>query len=220
MPQMDTLFSYEPFKSLRGYFDIYHVQIVAKDINTEGELGDTEWVEDDGEQHWKMSIRINEIDLDPDWTEIRAGCKGGFPFDTYISLCQKRMYSIANSITHEMGHAIGNLKDQYIEGNKTKIRTNRPNACPKENADNVPWKRFFEYEQYKNRVGIYENENGLYPSPDSIMGDRQKYRYFDSPSRYAIFKNIHYASQYEGGKYDIDSDVFLEYDVINNYLPY
>lgn len=224
--QMDTLFSYEPFKSLRGYFDIYHVQIVAKDINTEGELGDVEWIEDDGEQHWKMSIRINEIDLDPDWTEIRAGCQGGFPFNTYISLCQKRMYSIANSITHEMGHAIGNLKDQYIEGNKTKIRTNRPNACPKENADNVPWKRFFEYEQYKNRVGIYENENGLYPSPDSIMGDRQKYRYFDSPSRYAIFKNIHYASQYEGGKYDIDSDdeqtwqMFLEYDVINNHLPY
>ena len=58
------------------------------------------------------------------------------------------------------------------------------------------------------------------------MGDRQEYRYFDSPSRYAIFKNIHYASQYEGGKYDIDSDdeqtwqMFLEYDVINNHLQY
>ncbi len=226
--QMDTLFSYEPFKSLRGYFDIYNVQIVAKDINTEGELGNTGWIEDDGEQHWEMSIRINEIDLDPEWKENRAGCKGGFPFNTYISLCQKRMIKVNNTITHEMGHAIGNLKDQYVEGNKTKIYTNRPNACPKANADNVPWKRFFEYEQYKNRVGIYENENGLYPSPDSIMGNiiGDYYYFFDSPSRYAIFKNIHYASQYEGGKYDIDSDdeqtwqMFLEYDVINNNLPY
>ena len=234
--QLDTLFKYEPFASMKEYFYIYVLQIVAKDTITEGIFNDDVYdVITRPDNTWGLQIHLNDIEAEKQglWGTIdepwRPRTWGSFPSSsTGIDLVQKRMQNIDNSIVHEMGHAIGCLADQYEEKDY-KVYSDRPNATVIGNEENVPWKLFFEYEQYKDRVGIYPNNRGVYPSPTSIMR-RSHDRYFDSPSRYGIFKNIIYASRYKQadkyGNYDFGITeeetwkLFLEYDVINNNLPY
>lgn len=234
---IDKLFSYEPFASLKEYFDIYLVKSVAPNTEYDGHRDYIQYTVEPFTSSKKFTIDCfitqiqnnHEINTtvamgglpDDPW---RAYASCGFPQDAIIHLGNKRRTFPSKpdyTITHEFGHAVGKLADQYVEGNKK--AGNSYNSSKTSDPEKVPWKQFFQIENYTGRVGIYENKRGYFPSPKSIMaGDTD---YFDSPSRWGIYANTIMAGNMEGFDTEsLDKDAiwqqFLEYDIINNDIPY
>lgn len=213
---INDLFLIEPFASLKGYFNIYFFSCVAPSTQSIGKYSD--------EQNTFMMERSLA-----DYTQIvikscdayyrsHASAPGAFP--SYVAMGRSRMYAYSTAsttIVHEMGHALGSLVDQYIEEGRSWKGQCGPNFT--EDNENLPWEKFFLYDQYKDRVGVYERNGGVYPSPESLMSSHRVYTYFDSPSRFAIYE---YTMKGSGQSYDNDEiwTWFLDYDTINASIPY
>lgn len=229
---IEKLFSYEPFASLKEYFDIYLVKSVAPNTKQDGKNADKYTVED----YWisrKFTIDcwITVLQYHNDEEPGRAFVPFSvqetlYPKTSSVQLENKRRAfpSMPDyTITHEFGHALGELDDQYEEKDR-KGHFFTYNCSRSEDPSEMPWRRFFEIDNYKDRVGVYTNTRGIFPSPKSIMSGGANY--FDSPSRWGIYANTIMAANMEGF-FNIDSidkeaiwQQFLEYDVINNSIPY
>lgn len=139
--------------------------------------------------------------------------------------------NIGHTFTHEMGHAFGDFSDQYTGINYTRLGENPRNVWLSDNPEEVPWKFFFGIAQYEGRVGIYKHQNDMwYPSSCESQGNfmvcgpengdkRYPHYYFDSVCRFWIFHNVLYES-YTCRDWDEIWKMFLEYDKINNEIPY
>ena len=236
---VEDIFSIEPFKSLKDYFDILFIKTV-KDINTSLEARNAsleyqEYFDDNSfynTRKYRFSINITKSPTNP-WTGATAGGFGElFSWNQGIRNIQigyTRAPDIISRNTnqclmHELGHSIGGLGDQYITA------SGKPN-CTKDKY-NIPWQKFLDHPNYKDRVGIYELFEGYYyPSLNSFMGNNSlEYLFYDSPSRFELYKNIiQMANMPETSfsfspnfKYTNEEiwDMFLDYDVINNNIPY
>lgn len=239
---IEDIFSTEPFKSLKEYFDVLFIKTV-KDINTDLEARNAspeyqEYFDDNTfyyTRKYRFSIKITKTPTDS-WTgETHGGLAGLFSWNQGIRHVQvsygrgpKPEFFNPNShsyhtLMHELGHAIGGLGEQY------KRDSGKPN-CTKD-KNNIPWQKFLDHSNYKNRTGIFEVFEGyFYPSKNSFMGNEKEYPYYDSPSRFELYKNIIQMANMSETSFGFSPNfrytdeeiwnMFLEYDVINNNIPY
>lgn len=237
--KIEDIFSIEPFKSLKDYFDILFIKTV-KDINTSLEARNAspeyqEYFDDNtfyNTRKYRFSINITKTPTDPLTGHTAGGFGELFSWNQGVRNIQigyTRAPDIISRNTnqclmHELGHAIGGLGEQY------KRDSGKPN-CTKD-KNNIPWQKFLDHPNYKDRVGIYKLFEGYYyPSLNSFMGNNSlEYLFYDSPSRFELYKNIiQMANMPETSfgfspnfKYTDEEiwNMFLDYDVINNNIPY
>ena len=131
------------------------------------------------------------------------------------------------TLRHEAGgHGFAFLDDEYVtmQGKASQEHIAHRNEMYRQygwysNVDftddpsKVKWRFFLTDERYKEDVGIFEGgslyQKGAYrPSENSMM--REKFEYFNAPSRWAIYKRIMELSGEEAS-----FDKFLEYDKVN-----
>lgn len=236
---VEDIFSIEPFKSLKDYFDILFIKTV-KNINTSLEARNAspeyqEYFDDNtfyNTRKYRFSINITKTPTDPLTGHTAGGFGELFSWNQGVRNIQigyTRAPDIISRNTnqclmHELGHAIGGLGEQY------KRDSGKPN-CTKD-KNNIPWQKFLDHPNYKDRVGIYKLFEGYYyPSLNSFMGNNSlEYLFYDSPSRFELYKNIiQMANMPETSfgfspnfKYTDEEiwNMFLDYDVINNNIPY
>ena len=246
---LDGLFSKEPFKTLRDYFDIYYCKYldeVGYGTNPET-LKYQEEIKINYEEcsEFTVCVKMEPTGSMPNTTFFDKGSKPyiGPQHNSIFTEYPRKVFPIiqddgfhiwdiddfkrdvAYTICHEAGHCIGGLADQY------KAKNNHPclNFSYSGNPEDVEWKMFLDHPKYKERVGIYELYEGyFYPSPTSVMHSDSEYDFYDSPSRFSIFEDIIQFANMEktpfGGIWTIPDEkiwqMFLEYDVINDDLPY
>ncbi len=242
MAIMESLFAFEPIKSLKEYFDVFFFNCLENTSYDELRKKSPEYVDyiidKDKYENGYFNLRISYVKKFE-----------GFLSDIIIpdALGKASLFSINNSrnsielrqvkrigiffpviqddvLLHEFGHAMGGLGEQYKKNSKNEYY---PNYSTNSSPEMVPWSNFINHSNYTNRVGIYELfEGGFWPSPKSFMrASGSAAKYFDSPSRYAIYNNIiQVANQDENKKWKYTDEetwnMFLEYDVINNSIPY
>lgn len=236
---VEDIFSIEPFKSLKDYFDILFIKTV-KDINTKLEARNAspeyqEYFDDNSfynTRKYRFNINITKSPTNP-WTGDTAGGFGElFSWNQGVRNIQigyTRAPDIISRNTnqclmHELGHSIGGLGDQYTTA------SGKPN-CTKD-KNNIPWQKYLDHPNYKDRVGIYELFEGYYyPSLNSFMGNNSlEYLFYDSPSRFELYKNIIQMANMPETSFSFSPNfrytdeeiwnMFLDYDVINNNIPY
>ena len=242
MAIMESLFAFEPIKSLKEYFDVFFFNCLENTSYDELRKKSPEYVDyiidKNKYENGYFNLRISYVKKFE-----------GFLSDIINSdaLGKASLFSINNSsnrielrqvkrigiffpviqddvLLHEFGHAMGGLGEQYKKNSKNKYY---PNYSTNSSPEMVPWSKFINHSNYTDRVGIYELfEGGFWPSPKSFMlASGSAAKYFDSPSRYAIYNNIiQVANQDENKKWKYTDEetwnMFLEYDVINNNIPY
>ena len=148
--QEELLFSVEPFSSMKEYFDISHFALVARNIKERAKITDySEALEEykniaDDETKYHIVISVN-TDGNP-----LNGRAYGHKFDLMswpgiVGLVERRKVETVKSrpiytITHEMGHAVGGLEDEYEEERE------RDNYSPNYTIDlsYIPWQRFLD----------------------------------------------------------------------------
>jgi hypothetical protein len=222
--QAEQLFSVEPFSSMEDYFDISYLAFVAPN---DQERADTP---SSFEQYWddlKIRFRIY-FNTDGDNGRANAGLLVLSSHYMYlpgiVRLTEQRQVCHIEkgsdyTLPHEMGHALGGLEDEYEEERE---HSDYATLNFTKDISRIPWQRFLDHENYKDRVGIYPRNGGYVPSENSMMGDPFETPVFNSPSRYAIFRNILFFSTFDwetSWKYPDYWEEFLEYDKINDSLP-
>ena len=226
---IEGLFSVEPFKSFRDYFDIY----ISEKTNARRTKTYNDYIESEEgyafEQETISSEKYELIHVKFGLNEKeRSHADGGgtIPKLKYIEKPIEerrfgRSYIFLNNwvptvIAHEMGHAIGALMDQY----ETQLQfACESNYTKKSTIEESPWSEFAKLPQYKDRVGMYPKNGGYYPSKTSIMDNHKISHYFDSPSRWSLYYNLLYKSKTQMTQQEC-WEAFLEYDRINDSLPY
>lgn len=243
--QLDELFSVEPFKSMRPYFDVNLFVLVSPSPGIRATFDDwpelySEWrkvasvdisISDEGNlQFSKDSFFINILyNTDGDKEGRPCAILFNFPssLNTCVYLTGKRGPSLWSHtsdydyiLTHEMGHAIGGLCDEYGTDNVF----NAPNFTY--NKEHLPWERFLSIPKYASRIDLVYKNGGYYPSHGSLMGGNTINGtldgIFNTPSRFAIYSNIILCSQWDLSQEFQEPDTFedfLEYDIINDDLP-
>lgn len=225
--QTRQLFSVEPFSSLKEYFDASYFAFVAQNDRERVRITDyTELRQElqsiaNDETKYHIVILFNTDGLNGNGRAYANSFHlHGWPGN--VSLTEHRRVfpgelGSDNTLPHEMGHAVGGLEDEYVED---RVHSDaKPNFT--KDMKRIPWQRFLEHEKYKDRVGIFPRNEGYVPSEYSIMGDSYRYSIFNSPSRYAIFRNVLYLSTWNVSNWDYPDpwEEFLEYDKINDDLP-
>lgn len=225
--QTRQLFSVEPFSSLEEYFDVSYFAFVAPNERERVRITDYPELRQElqsianDETKYHIVIFFNTEGLNGNGRAYASPFnQHGWPGN--VSLTERRRVFPGElgsdyTLPHEMGHAIGGLEDEYVED---RVHSDaRPNFT--KDMNHIPWQRFLEHENYKDRVGIFPRNEGYVPSEYSIMGDSYKYIIFNSPSRYAIFRNVLYLSTWNISNWDYPDpwEEFLEYDKINDDLP-
>ncbi len=240
--KIEDIFSIEPFKSLKDYFDILFIKTV-KDINTSLEACNAspeyqEYFDDNtfyNTRKYRFTINITKTPTNPltgyttsgglaelfSWNQGIRNIQIGYKRRPVL---QNSPFKIDDVLLHELGHAIGGLGEQYTTD------SGKPNCTRDKN--NIPWQKFLDQPNYKNRVGIYELFEGYYyPSLNSFMGNNSlEYLFYDSPSRFELYKNIIQMANMPETSFSFSPNfkytdeeiwnMFLEYDVINNNIPY
>ena len=245
----EGLFSIEPLKSLREYFDVYWKKEL--DVKTPDAFIDYYEIERAFYYNGGFCLNIEAVLLDlycGDETGGISHCHGSYrkgydKSSSYsCSICMKisrrslSEYQIQfhwdlgyiDILQHELGHAIGGLGDQYKSQSGSGV-----NYTTNGDITQAPWKRFFDISRYDGRVGFYEKfDNVFFPSKHSLMDSTYNHEecdlrsdFFDSVSRYSIFENvIQMANQTTDFRFTIPEEdvwqMFLEYDVINDAIPY
>lgn len=139
-------------------------------------------------------------------------------------------------VQHEAGgHGFGKLSDEYVEAGLVGGMTSAPsylsftddhkewrsrNVDTTNDTDRISWSRFLRDSRYSDEVGIFEGghyySKGVYrPSEKSVMNSGMKW--FNAPSREAIYYWIHKKAYCDAWEYDFEK--FLEYDAINRNAP-
>lgn len=243
MTIMESLFAFEPIKSFKEYFDVFFFNCLEDTSYDELRKKSPEFVEyiidKDKYENGYFVLNIDYVKefegplavfLPPNTVGYATSFKKTNP-NNDIQLKQNNRIGISFPviqdvvILHEFGHAMGGLGEQYKKNSKNEYY---PNYSTNSSPEMVPWSKFINHPNYIDRVGIYElYEGGFWPSPKSFMitAGNIDAKYFDSPSRYAIYNNIiQVANQDENRKWKYSDEeiwnMFLDYDVINNNIPY
>lgn len=233
--QVQLLFSIEPFASFRNYFDISYFVFTAPNANKRAKINDSpelfqrlQAILDDTERYC-IGIGLNTDGHKGEG--IRANATR-FIYEDFgshhgwVNLVEKRRVfnetiSSSSTLAHEMGHALGGLEDEYTED---RVHDDRGTPNFTKDISSLPWQRFLDHEHYRNRVGVFPRNEGYVPSENSMMGNHRQTPFFNSPSRYAIFRNIIYLSAWTANikpyewVYPDPWEEFLEYDIINDDL--
>lgn len=227
---LSFLFNTAPLRDLKEYFDVYVRERVDIDnlTTTEAGYGIPTFLKKYAADKYimittysngeKQNNRFNT----PYNTYGYAGLKSFT--NIFLGASNASRFTILRhdfaTLTHEIGHALGDLKDQY-EGVYYYDKTNSSST---NDPEKVPWTNFLKLDQYKGRVGIYAHSNGgYYPSKcgsecRNLMGNQPERSYFDSVCRYHLYKNTILNSGIETDENKI-WQMFLEYDMINNDIP-
>lgn len=225
--QIDQMFSVEPFASLKGYFDVSFFAFTAPNSHERARVVDSAELYEKykavfDEKKYRIRISMNTDGYHGEG--LRAYAQRfiyhahTWPGD--VNLVEKRRVFCGNvvrdhTITHEMGHAIGGLQDEYDED---RVHDDAGTMNYTKDIKSIPWQRFLDHEHYKDRVGIYPRNDGYVPSKTSMMGDHHSSPVFNSPSRYAIYRNVMYLSNWDpyNWSYPDSWEEFLVYDQIND----
>lgn len=237
----ERLFVIEPFKSYKHFFDIYWIIDIDAERGVTGKLDQTEW--NKIVQKYKGTPNLgNEKFISIVADDCSVNYVDGFGHSRYNLPCgtfsRENYNENEDTITHEFGHLIGDLQDEYLDGSEElqnkayeqyyDRQHELINISFTSDPEKVPWSRFLKDDTYKHYVGIYEGEVITTPTKESIM-NRGESSEFNAPSRYAIHKEILFLSGYMNAKYGPDSYLiggkdwneddcwkeFVEYDVIN-----
>jgi hypothetical protein len=226
---MEYLFSVEPMKSYKEYFNVYMIKTVSKnDVFYPGaetalssKFGAMTWVECDMA---KVDAYLGIVSLDRTTTFVNilvnATQYAGTAFIEDIGACTLHTLPDIEAMMHHelIGHGIGKLADEYvyyggsfpeeyIPGHlAVQAEGEEMNISFDPDPEKVPWAHFIGHPNYPY-VGVYEGAMyyalGVWrPEPYSCMDDNRAY--FNAPSREAIVKKI---LQIAGEEYSFEAFV-------------
>lgn len=181
---MEHLFSIEPMKSLRGYYNVYGVKVVSqheevKEGNStklESRFGEGTYIEGNIDLIFTYAQKKEGADLTKAQIVVvlnspkYAGTCWSFTNGMSIAFCPyvgNSSEQFSQIIHHEaVGHGIGKLLDEYIYNNSaitaeyiTQFNTNKINFGMGYNLtidpEKIPWQHFIGHPNYK-MVGLYE----------------------------------------------------------------
>ncbi len=218
----DELFSLPPLDVFRDCFDVYLSEKVSPSLQRRSapeasneKLG---VLIAEAEATGRYCLTIN-VTNNYGATQAEPFSVYGEPWGEVTKIFPRQMWLSGyvdgmQAIVHEAGHALGGLVDQYeLYGGLRSAE----NFTYDSNPDAAPWSPFFDLERYRGRVGFYARNGGYYPSPESIMSKHHSCRFFDSPSRYALYYNCLLVA---GLPLQDAWEEFLEYDRVNEVIPY
>ena len=228
---IETVFAAEPFKSFRDCFSVYYYKVSAPNTEEAGAVSNTpDLINELRRVRYTVPIFIRKgIIITPFGQEAAGTAKsvGYYQYflsdvtvENFIEISDFAMFG--NTLLHELGHDLGALCEEYVD-----LQGTGPNSCHTDDPAKVPWARFLEIERYKTRVGIYPIGTSFIPSPPgtSYMSSGTNRKCYNSPSRYEIFKTIYWCTYADmetltGPSEEEMWEAFLEYDIINDNLPY
>jgi hypothetical protein len=208
---IDHLFTVEPFKSYKQYFNIYLVyaeslksgvtadHFYASNYDTQfkafyrpGIFADINWAYHYAEKavaNDKISAMILIANIDE---------FGGTTYERASVITNQ--VNFEHTLVHELGHSFAGLGDEYIfESNAVRPVSQvkfYPNLDTTGDIKQVKWAHFFENNTKYNHVlgafaGGYFREEGVYrPEQTSVMREVSTLS-FNAPSREAIVRKIH-----------------------------
>ena len=197
---IESLFKYEPFKSMKDYFDVNYI------IN----VYENRFIYKDNWKEWVLDPENpghnNEITEQCN-IRICAGLHGAATYNRkYIMLGTEDCTEIScNTLGHECGHLIGKLEDEYSYNFSSSSSNLAPpanmsfassvNVSKTPDPELVPWSRFLTHPDYMYKVGIYEGaaqyKTGIWKSIDKgMMLDNNPDNQFSAVSRWGIFRQI------------------------------
>lgn len=217
---IEDIFSLEPYKSFREYFDFVLINNIGETRNKPYKAGK------DYSRRSEVCATINIR------TEQRsdANFNGNVAYVGGVELWLNK-----GMISHEFAHAFATIGDEYgLYEHLSETASWTPNVSLSNDPEVVQWKRFLKDPDYKDNIGIYQipEECGLIgyaPTKGSIMGPRCESDYFfNAPCRYKIFENIMIYSHTiscvpSNSKYKSEEELwkmFKEYDAINRPYDY
>lgn len=235
--ELEGLFSYEPYKSLRDRFNVYMVKAVS--LNNVWTVGSSHAMDDaDG-------ISLDKVFGYARKAPIKGSLQVGLVFNIGDKLKLGRSYTTMDwdgnfvailldndpdVFTHELGgHGLGKLADEYTEypvddsampdeiDNLETFWRERGwylNVDYRNNPVEVNWKHFLADSRYAAEelgifAGAYARDHHFYrPSINSMMNSNRSP--FNAPSRELIYKRIMQAS--EGSDWQYDFEAFYNFD--------
>lgn len=239
---MEYLFSEEPYKTYRNRFDVYYIELVSRTRHIDGEstaLGcygsssELDSSSDKNETLKNIDNVSNIISFDQPCFKCVVFNRIGWNVRDYAMPGYRTAFFSANSdlrytqainqrelrktLLHEFGgHAIGFLRDEYVEFNETYPNSTviGSNVSLTNDRETVPWKKFLNLPQYSGLVGIYEGgcryAYGIWRSSESSIMGIGPSSSFNAVSRHIIYELIMTLS-----KEDYSWEEFLEYDKRN-----
>lgn len=218
---MDIIFSYSPFSEYKAHFNFTIIYAKADENNDTFDI-----VYDDQNNLYDWNYELFESYIrthfpkyereDPKYLVLFSFKEKpvgmGSPGLAFYTRGEEYV------LIHEIGHAFGNLLDEYeFEYNLGKahpydisiLAEKTPNVSFAKDTARVPWRHFIGLEGYED-IGIYEGamrypKNIWRPTKNSIM--RNSLSYFNAPSRESMVKQIY---EVKGWKYNFEA--FLETD--------
>ena len=227
---IERIFEVEPYKSFRDCFSIYYTpdyQRTTSDASCIVSFRDNGGIDPDeiGKKHYSVVVSVI-----PGGGFFSFGRDAATPcnYQDYFLSTYRHFPSVSltskngSALPHELGHAIGCLADEY----DSELLSVGLNRCTTNDPNEVPWAQFLRNEKYKERVGIYPSKEGTFipcPMGESMMSDDRKP--FNSPCRYGVFKTLYWCTYANMETLTGPSEeemwvAFLEYDVVNDSLPY
>lgn len=238
---IDNLFSYEPFRSHKEYFDINYIINVYDQRNYffENNNGVIQW-----EYNPEVFEHHKEID---DLCNVKIYCgsiRSGVDREKQIMLSQDQCITNKDhTFTHECGHLIGKLADEYTYNFTSNSDDEYPpatvsfsgkvNVSKTSEPELVPWSRFLTHPDYKYKVGIYEGaaqyKKGVWKSTtQGMMLDNDQDNQFSAVSRWGIFRQIMirsgewrkaFVTESENDIKEFKTWFINDYDPNDNYKP-
>ena len=228
---LETIFAVEPFKSFRDCFSVYYYKVSAPNTERAGAISNTPDLFNELRRvRYTVPIFIRKGVIKTVFGQEAAGTAKDVGYSQYFlsdvtveNFIEISDYAVFGStLLHELGHDLGGLCEEFVD-----IRGTGPNSCHTDDPEKVPWARFLEIDRYKTRVGIYPVGTSYIPSPPgtSYMSSGANRMCYNSPSRYEIYKTIYWCTYANMETLTGPSEeemwvAFLEYDVVNDSLPY
>ena len=239
--EVNELFEYEPYKSLRDRFNIYTVKAVSAtaeftDPKSENKVfwgkTDTDIFEyakkvpnlNESEMHVALLVRADDI---------RSNClmytDGSFIATVYKF--ENSLFDDTNTFTHEVGgHGFANLLDEYVEPGLENATLSQDKATSLDNLwtsyswganvdwrndkATVKWSHFLKDSRYANEgLGLYEGSY-LYGHGAFRPTENSMMRYCDSPFNAPSREQIYKRVMQlsEGENWKYDYEEFVKFD--------
>lgn len=232
---MESLFSYEPYRSERARFNVYMVKVVSANAQYNSASSNRRFTYDsDGSISFRSSVCDTYGNKVPNPTgqplkmavlcnsTTRVGRSYCLRYSSGKACCI--LYDPnGNVLVHELcGHAFAGLADEYSENSETFTDQSGldrewnsygwgANVDWRSDPSTVRWARFLADSRYAGEgLGVFEGgktyAKGIYrPSSNSMM--RHNNCPFNAPSREQIYKSIMTWSVGSGWKYDYETFV-------------
>lgn len=231
----ETLFSIEPTRSFREYFNVFAVKAISRDSGCgtgkctafstrlkreclDGDLDKCMLYAMKAPHDSEQIVVINIVNGADSGACCHTHPKGRIAFFSTKELQQERK----GMFLHEaVGHGLGMLEDEYSTHDKriTK-RAIEEWEVTGHNVDftsdpaKIYWSDFLEREEYRDSVGIFEGglyyAKGVWRSSETSLMRESTVLEFNAPSRYQIVMTT---MKRAGVEFSFED--FLEYDKIN-----